>query len=72
MAKTIADLGEELERPKPVVGRSMISDSRESLEKRLADLMARRQEEMRILERGGYDYGGNEEWIKAMERVGRR
>lgn len=70
--RTIADLGQTPNSDKVVVGRSMISDERKALEQRIRELEERAKIENAMLEAGGYDYGGNEQWMEAMRNVGRK
>jgi hypothetical protein len=71
MAKTIADLGRSQE-VKPVVGKSMIDDGHKPINERIRELVEKGTLESELLEAGGYDYGGNEQWGRAMRNVGRR
>ena len=71
MAKTIADLGGD--NPKPVeVGKDLLRQGNIPIEQRIAELKRKRDAENEMLEAGGYDYGGDEQWAKAMRNVGRR
>jgi len=71
--KTIADLGSHAsDTPKAVAGRDMLNEGQQSVDQRIEDAKKRYAEEMAMLEEGGYDYGGNEDWISAMKSVGRR
>ena len=73
MSKTIADLGSHSnDAPKPKVGQDMLNEGQRPVDQRIEDAKKRYAEEMAMLEEGGYDYGGTEDWISAMKSVGRR
>ena len=68
--RTIVDLGQKPQE-KPIIGRSM-TDDRSTLEARIKQLEDKYKAEQEALERGGYDYDGDEAWAQAMRNVGRR
>lgn len=70
--QTIADLGQGPQsEQKPVKIENLLKEKR-SIEERIKRLEAERNAENEMLEAGGYDYAGEEDWARAMERVGRR
>jgi hypothetical protein len=69
--KTIADLGDNTERDKPIIGKSMIDHGPKSVSRRIEEAQKRHEEEQKLLEAGGYDYGGTEAFERAMRNVGR-
>ena len=70
--KTIADLGTHQAPPPPVLGKSMLNETRKSLEQRIKELEARGRAENELAEEAGYDYDGKEAWLQAMQNCGRR
>lgn len=76
MPKLVTDLfnttSEQPKKTKVVVGRSMVDGPSQSPEERIAQRQKEYEAEMELLERGGYDYGGDGAWAAAMSRVGRR
>jgi hypothetical protein len=70
--KTIADLGRhhEAEHKQVTVGKSLTSDAK-PIDLRIAELERKRKEEEALLEKGGYDYDGREQWEQVMRNVGR-
>jgi hypothetical protein len=69
--KTIADLGNHDE-PRVVVGKDMINDGGTPIARRIQEMKKAREEELSLLEAGGYDYDGSDDWINVMKNVGRR
>ncbi len=76
MPKTIADLTTSESAKPATVGKSMLGeDPKQELSRLQAKVKAleeSRRKENEVLEAGGYDYDGKEEFIQVMERVGRR
>lgn len=76
MAKTIADLVTSESAKPTTIGKSMLcEDPKQELSRlqlKLKALEESRRKENEMLEQGGYDYDGREEFIQLMERVGRR
>lgn len=77
MPKTIADLTTSESAKPTVIGKSMLGSEEPKqelnrLQLKLKALEESRRKENELLESGGYDYDGREEFIQMMERVGRR
>ena len=77
MPKTIADLVTTESIKPATIGKSMLGseDPKQELTKlqlKLKALEESRRRENELLELGGYDYDGREEFIQVMERLGRR
>lgn len=76
MPKTIADLVTTESTKPAVIGKSMLcEDPKQELNRlqlKLKALEESRRKENELLESGGYDYDGREEFIQVMERLGRR
>lgn len=77
MAKTIADLFTSESAKPATVGKSMLGSEEPKqelnrLQQKLKALEESRRKENEMLEQGGYDYDGREEFIQVMERLGRR
>lgn len=76
MPKTIADLFTSESAKPAVIGKSMIGEEPKQelnrLQLKLKALEESRRKENELLESGGYDYDGREEFIQVMERLGRR
>lgn len=68
--ETIVDLNNP-ELNKPIVGQSMFVEDK-PIHERISALQAQRKLENELLEKGGYDYSGQEQWGEMMQRLGRR
>lgn len=77
MPKTIADLITTESIKPATIGKSILGsdDPKQELSRikqKVAALEESRRKENELLELGGYDYDGREEFAQLMERIGRR
>lgn len=75
MPKTIADLVTTESAKPQVIGKSMLSDPKQTIDKlklKVQQLEEQRRKEEAMLELGGYDYDGQEEFARVMAHLGRR
>lgn len=71
MPKDITELYASMNTP-IIVGQSMSKIEGKSPDELVRKHLERRKKEIEEMEKVGYDYNGQEAWLEAMSRVGRR